>query len=96
MAQGGFSGRSGAPVDVEHRPSVATHPKSLIGPPQAGLGDALASLRVLPDGTTSRGDARLARAALRPVKPAPIHRGMLWSLCQFAPSALEGSFHRYV
>ena len=71
MAQGGFSGRSGAPGDVWHRPSVATHPKSLIGPPQAGLSDALASLRILPDVRTSRGDARLARTALRPVKPVP-------------------------
>ncbi len=77
MAQGGFSGRSGAPGDVWHRPSVATHPKSLIGPPQAGLSDALASLRVLPEGVASRGDARLARAPLRPVKLAPIRRDML-------------------
>ncbi len=44
---------------------------SHLGPPQAGLSDALASLRVLPDAPTSRGDARLARAALRPVKPVP-------------------------
>jgi hypothetical protein len=71
MGQGGFSGRSGAPGDVWYRSSVATHPKSLIGPPQAGFGDALASLRILPDGTTSRGDARLARAPLKPVKPFP-------------------------
>jgi hypothetical protein len=49
----------------------ATHPKGLIGPPQAGLSDALASLRVLPDALTSRRDARLARTALRPVKPVP-------------------------
>ena len=77
MGQGGFSGRSGAPGDVWHRPSDATHPKSLIGPPQAGLSDALASLRVLPDAPTSRGDARLARAALRPVKLTPISRDVL-------------------
>jgi hypothetical protein len=77
MGQGGFSDRSGAPGDVGHRSSVATHPKSHLGPPQAGLGAALASLRVLPDAPTSRGDARLARAALRPVKPAPIGRDML-------------------
>ena len=77
MVQGGFSGRSGAPGDAAHRPSVATHPKSLIGPPQAGLSDALASLRVLPDAPTSRGDARLARTALRPVKPVPSNRETL-------------------
>ncbi len=71
MAQGGFSGRSGAPGDVGHRPSVATHPKSLLGPPQAGLNGPVASLRALPDGLASRGDARLARATLRPVKPVP-------------------------
>jgi len=71
MAQGGFSGRNDALGDAGHRSSDATHPKSLIGPPQAGLSDALASLRVLPDATTSRGDARLARTALRPVKPVP-------------------------
>jgi hypothetical protein len=72
MAQGGFSGRSGGPGDAAHRPSVATtHPKSHLGPPQAGLNVALASLRVLPDAPTSRGDARLARTALRPVKPVP-------------------------
>jgi len=47
---------------------------SHLGPPQAGLSDALASLRVLPDAPTSRGDARLARASLRPVKLTPINR----------------------
>ncbi len=73
MVQGGFSGRSGAPGDVWYRPRVATHPKSLLGPPQAGLSDALASLRVLPDALTSRGGARLARAALRPVKLTSIN-----------------------
>jgi hypothetical protein len=77
MGQGGFSGRSGGPGDVGHRPRDATHPKSHLGPPQAGLSDALASLRILPDAPTSRGDARLARAALRPVKLAPISRGVL-------------------
>ena len=71
MAQGGFSGRSGAPGDAAHRPSVATHPKSLIGPPQAGLSGALASLRVLPDAPTSCGNALLARTPLRPVKLLP-------------------------
>ena len=77
MAQGGFSGRSGAPGDAAHRPSVATHPKNHLGPSQAGLGDALASLRVLPDLRASRGDARLARTALRPVKLTPIGRDVL-------------------
>jgi len=77
MGQGGFSGRSGAPGDVGHLPSVATHPKSLLGPPPAGLSVALASLRVLPDVPASRGDARLARATLRPVKLTPIGRDML-------------------
>jgi hypothetical protein len=37
MGEGGFSGRSGAPGDVGHRSSVATHPKSLLRPPEAGF-----------------------------------------------------------
>ena len=81
MGQGGFSARSGAPGDVGHRSSVATHPKIHLGPPQAGLGGPVASLRVLPHGTTprttSRGDARLATGPLRPVKLTPISRDML-------------------
>ena len=71
MGHIGFSGWSGAPGDVGHRPSIETHPKSRDGPPQAALSGALASLRALPDGTASRGDARLARAPDRAVKPAP-------------------------
>jgi hypothetical protein len=69
MGQGSVSGRSGAPGDVGHRSSAATHPKRFLDPPKAGLGTALASLRVLPDDPASRGDARLAKAVLRPVKP---------------------------
>ena len=71
MAQGGFSGRNGAPGDATHRPSVATHPKSLIGPPLVGPSGPVASLRALRDAPTSRGDARLATGPLRPVKPVP-------------------------
>ncbi len=77
MGQGSVSGRSGAPGDVEHRSSVATHPKRFLDPPQAGLSGPVESLRVLPDVPASRGDARLATGPLSPVKLAPIHQDML-------------------
>jgi|ETNmetMinimDraft_35_1059890.scaffolds.fasta_scaffold431694_2 hypothetical protein len=77
MGQDGVSGRSCTLGDVWHRPSIATHPKSLFGPRQFGLSCALASFHILPDKLARRSDARLARAPFRPVKLTPINRDML-------------------
>ena len=60
-----------------HRPSGATHSKSQGVPPQAKLRRPVASLRVLPDAPTSRGDARLATGRRSLVKPTPLGRKVL-------------------
>ena len=77
MGRGGFSDRSGAPGDVGHRPSGVTHPKSLLGPPQAGLSGALARRASPRDAGPSGKTRNDARAPLRPVKLTPISRDML-------------------
>ena len=77
MGHIGFSSRRGATGDVGHRPSGATHSKSQGVPPQAKLRRPVASLRVLPDAPTSRGDARLATGCRSLVKPTPLGRKVL-------------------
>ena len=67
----------GAKGDVAHRPSVATHTKGQVIPPQAALPQPVASLRALPDAPTSRGTARLATGRASAVKPTPFGRKML-------------------
>ena len=71
MGQIVFSSRRGAKVDAAHRPSVATHAKWQVVPPEAALPRPVASLRGLPDAHTSRGTARLATGRGSAVKPIP-------------------------
>jgi len=87
MVQNGFSGRSAAQRDVEHRASVATHPRSRFAPPKAGFFCAVTSLRKAYDASSITAHSALSTYFHRRVIHMIVFRGR--RVGSVAPTMLE-------